>query len=147
MVPSLIILTVLVVTGLILYIHDRLTRRPQRQEGTSDTSGDAETASAEAGTTSTPAERPAGCCGMHQVCEKATEAALTENYYYDDEELDRFAGRAADAYSEQEIEEFRDVMLTLPSDEVLAWSQAIEHRRIVLPAALRDELILLINPS
>lgn len=84
---------------------------------------------------------------MHEVCEKANDAILTENYYYDDEELDRYAGRPADAYSEEEIEEFRDVMLTLPSDEVLAWSQALEHRHILLPAALRDELLLLINPS
>ena len=58
------------------------------------------------------------CCGQHETCEKdSLLAAVSKKIeYYDDEELDRFKGRASDSYSEEEIEEFRDCLLyTSPS--------------------------------
>ena len=49
------------------------------------------------------------CCGMHITCEKDSLLASVsrEVEYFDDEELDRFAGRGAEDYSPEEIEEFR----------------------------------------
>ncbi len=38
------------------------------------------------------------------------EAATKEIEYYDDEDLDRFAGREADAYTDEEVEEFSEVL-------------------------------------
>ena len=51
------------------------------------------------------------CCGQHQICEKESLLAAVSKQieYYDDEELDRFKGRPSDGYSEEEIEEFRDI--------------------------------------
>ena len=53
------------------------------------------------------------CCGQHEVCEKdSLLAAVSKGIeYYDDEELDRFRGRASDDYTDEEVEEFREVML------------------------------------
>lgn len=91
-------------------------------------------------------EKPEGCCGRHEVCEKQLEALTDPSAdYFNDEELDAFIGREADSYSPEEIEQFRDVMLTLPDGEHQLWAAALEHRRISLPTALRDELIILIQ--
>ena len=60
------------------------------------------------------------CCGMHEVCEKESLRAAQEDIeYYEDEELDRFRGRTA--YSEEEVEEFREVLYTMRTDEVPGW--------------------------
>ena len=66
------------------------------------------------------------------------------NLYYDDEELDEFRGRDADSYTEAEVDRFREVLLTLRRDELLAWEAALRERQLALPAQLRDELILLL---
>lgn len=91
-------------------------------------------------------QQPEGCCGRHAVCEKQMESLSNPAAdYFDDEELDAFAGREADSYTPEEIEQFRDVMLTLPPGEASLWAAALEHRRIALPTPLRDELIILIR--
>lgn len=41
------------------------------------------------------------------------EAATKEIEYYDDEELDTYKGRAADDYSEEEVEQFAEVLYTM----------------------------------
>ena len=50
-----------------------------------------------------------GCCGQHETRTKKDSllAAVSKKIeYYEDEDLDRFIGTAADAYSENEVEEF-----------------------------------------
>lgn len=93
------------------------------------------------------AQRPASnavCCGLHAICEK-TGQINEPPVYYDDEELDRFAGRPADGYSDEETEEFRDVLLTLLPSDAPGWSVSLEKRRINLPSDLRPELELLLS--
>lgn len=68
-----------------------------------------------------------------------------EIIYYDDEELDRFIGRAPDSYSAEEVEEFRDILMTLRPDDVAGWARSITQRHIELPGDVRDELLLLVN--
>ena len=70
-----------------------------------------------------------------------------ENFpeYYDDEELDRFRGHSSDGYSEEEIEEFREVMYTCKEDEVAGWSRSLQLRGIELPDELKDELFLIVG--
>ena len=80
---------------------------------------------------------------LHAICEK-TGQINEPPVYYDDEELDRFAGRGADDYSDDETEEFRDVLLTLRPSDAPGWSVSLEKRRIVLPADLIPELELLL---
>ena len=59
------------------------------------------------------------CCGQHQICEKESLLAAVSKQieYYDDEELDRFIGRSADSYTEEEAEEFREVLMTLREED------------------------------
>ncbi|MBO5863640.1 MAG: phospholipase, partial [Paludibacteraceae bacterium] len=48
-----------------------------------------------------------GCCGAHEVCEKDSLLNTQNKFeYYDDEELDQFAGMKSEEYSETDIEEF-----------------------------------------
>lgn len=86
------------------------------------------------------------CCGMHTVCEKTNLSPLTgEVVYYDDEELDRFRGRAPESYTPEETEEFRDVLMTLLPEDVAGWSRSIQVREIALPTDVRDELLLIVS--
>ncbi|MDE5870426.1 MAG: phospholipase [Muribaculaceae bacterium] len=86
------------------------------------------------------------CCGLHAICEK-TGQINEPPVYYDDEELDRFAGRAASDYTDEETEEFRNVLLTLLPSDAPGWSVSLEKRRINLPADLLPELELLLSEA
>jgi len=84
------------------------------------------------------------CCGMHEVCEKdSLRVDVQDIDYYEDEELDRFRGRTT--YSEEEIEEFREVLYTMRTDEVAGWVRSLQLRQVNLPDELKDEVILLID--
>ena len=91
---------------------------------------------------------PAGeCCGKHAVCEKQklAEARMRSAQYFDDEELDRFKGRKADGYTDQEVEEFRYVMYTMRQDEVREWMECLQARDIELPDELKEECYSMMN--
>lgn len=85
------------------------------------------------------------CCGLHEVCEKESlRAALRSDIeYYEDEELDRFRGRTS--YSEEEIDEFREVLYTMRTDEVPGWLHSLEQRQLCLPEELNDEVLLIVG--
>lgn len=87
------------------------------------------------------------CCGQHQICEKESLLAAVSNQieYYDDEELDRFKGRPSDGYSEEEIEEFRDILYSMQEVDVAGWSRSLQLRGIELPDELKDELFLIVG--
>lgn len=87
------------------------------------------------------------CCGQHEVCEKESLlAALSKQIeYYDDEELDRFRGREGDAYTEEEAEEFRNVLYTMRSDEVAGWVRSLQLRQVNLPDDVKDEVFLIVG--
>lgn len=86
------------------------------------------------------------CCGMHITCEKDSllAAVSKEIEYYDDEELDRFAGRAPEEYSDADTEEFRDVLITMRADDVAGWARSLQLRGIALPTPVRDELLMIV---
>lgn len=87
------------------------------------------------------------CCTTHEVCPSQTlldglgEAAV----YYDDEDLDKYAGRTADDYSDSEIEEFRDILYTLIPRDRMGWCKSLKKRNITMPAPIHDEFLMLIN--
>ena len=87
------------------------------------------------------------CCGQHEVCEKESLlAALSKQIeYYNDEELDRFLGRRPDAFSSDEIEEFREILYTMRSDEVAGWVRSVQLRGVELPEDLRDEVLMIVG--
>lgn len=142
MIVALILLLAIIGTGALLYAEHRLwLRRKARRdaEGQPDVAPD------------TPAQTDGGeeCCGMHITCEKdSLLAAVSKKIeYYDDEELDRFAGRESDAYSDDEIEEFRDVLLTMRPDDIAGWARSLQLRGIALPLPVRDELIMIVSEA
>lgn len=87
------------------------------------------------------------CCGQHQICEKESLLAAVSKQieYYDDEELNRFKGRPSDGYSEEEIEEFRDILYSMQEVDVAGWSRSLQLRGIELPDELKDELFLIVG--
>lgn len=93
------------------------------------------------------AARPPGCCGQHAVCERALRMAdmPAEVVYYEDEELDRFAGRPSNQYTDMEADGFRDVLYTLRSEEVDGWVRSLAMRNIDVPDQMKDELFLLLE--
>lgn len=91
---------------------------------------------------------PTDCCGAHEVCEVEEMLQNPEQViYFEDEELDRFQGIAADAYSDAQIDEFRDVLYTLKNDEIKMWLISIERRQLQLPGILRQEAFMLVSEA
>ena len=91
----------------------------------------------------TVVETCATCNGTNDKCEQdcMMEAAIKEIEYYDDEDLDRFAGREADSYTDEEVEEFSEVLYTMQPEEVAGWNRSLILRGINLPNQLKDEVI------
>ena len=73
------------------------------------------------------------------------EAATREVEYYDDEELDRFKGRSADCYTDDEAELFREVLLSMPQSDAKGWNRSLILRGINVPDQIKDELLLMID--
>ena len=123
----LIILCALAAVGLPLYL---LHKREERKAG-----GELPI---------TPPEQQ--CCGLHLTCEKdSLLASVSEKIeYYDDEELDAYKGRGEEEYTENEIEQFRDVLLTMQAEDIAWWARSLQLRGIELPAIVREELLMIV---
>lgn len=163
------ILVFVIITGIVLYMGELRWRRKNRISGDAGSgdagSGDAgsgnaaisndtgvpgETSEAEQASMSDVSEESGEaaeeCCGLHLVCEKDSLSPMSDEIiYYDDEELDRFAGRSQDSYTPEEEDEFREVLMTLRPEDVAGWARSITQRRLELPADVRDELLMLVN--
>lgn len=87
------------------------------------------------------------CCGQHETCERDSLLAAVSRgiEYYEDEDLDRFRGVASDAYDEEAVEEFGEVLYTLKDVEVAGWLRSLQLREINLPDALKDEAFLIVG--
>lgn len=133
MIPAFYIFTAMVVIGVILYIHDRMTRKPNQQEDEMPKTEQEECNDE--------------CCGTHDVCpsEMMLKHLNDPVTYYEDEELDVFKGRDAASYNDDELEQWRDVLYTLKHDELLGWERSIKKRGIQIPDVIKDELLSLYN--
>ena len=141
------ILVFVIITGIILYIGELRWRSKNRSVGDADSGDGAD--SGDDAVRDAPEEGGGSaeeCCGLHLVCEKDSLSPMSDEViYYDDEELDRFAGRAQDSYTPEEDDEFREVLMTLRPEDVAGWARSITQRRLELPADVRDELLMLVN--
>ncbi|MBD5223855.1 MAG: phospholipase [Bacteroidales bacterium] len=145
MIHALIILAVLIVVGLILYLFE-LNWRRKHPVNTTETSPESLDEANPDPDNSETEEDDEQCCGLHLVCEKDSLSPMSaEIIYYDDEDLDRFVGRTPESYSPEEVEEFREVLMTLRADDVAGWARSITQRRLELPFEVRDELLMLVN--
>ncbi|TAJ13270.1 hypothetical protein DMA11_09500 [Marinilabiliaceae bacterium JC017] len=88
---------------------------------------------------------PSDCCGAHEVCE--SESLLNfkaEIIYYEDEELDAFKNVEDAAYTDDQIEEFRDILYSLRAREVAGWLKSLQLREITPPSVIREEALLIV---
>lgn len=133
----LILIGALALVGALCYLHKRIAGEKPADEPTTADQYMAQ-----------PPENPDECCGLHAVCEKTALNAATETIvYYDDDELDAYSGRPEDAYTEAEIEQFRDIMLTLQPHDVSGWLLSLNQRQIKLPNTLQPELMMLLGEA
>ena len=89
----------------------------------------------------------ATCSGINDDCEQTCmmEAATKEVEYYDDEELDRFKGKESSEYTDDEAEEFSEVLYTMRPDEAKGWTRSLILRGINVPNQIKDDLITMIE--
>ena len=89
----------------------------------------------------------ATCSGINDDCEQTCmmEAATKEVEYYDDEELDRFKGKESGEYTDDEAEEFSEVLYTMRPDESKGWNRSLILRGINVPNQIKDDLITMIE--
>lgn len=87
------------------------------------------------------------CCGQHEVCEKESLLAAVSRKieYYDDEELDKYAGVASDSYTSPQEDEFRGIFYTMQDEDVAGWIRSLQLRGIALPDSLKDEVFLVVG--
>jgi len=94
-------------------------------------------------------EQPASdgeCCGAHEFCEKTGKYnPQFKPDYYDDEELDAYKGVNPDDYTEEQIAEFEEVLLTMKESDVAGWLKSLSLRGIELPYPVRDKALLIIG--
>ncbi len=91
---------------------------------------------------------PSDCCGAHEVCELDLQKKLSDEIeYFDDEELDRFKEKTPSNYSDEEIEEIRDVLYTLQPNDIKPWLESIEKRQICIPEILQQEARQLLSEA
>ena len=86
------------------------------------------------------------CCGAHLVCERETLLQTNaEIEYYDDEELDVFAGIDPSEYTAEQCAAIRYVFETLLTKDVAGWCRSMQLRNIALPADIREEALLIVR--
>ena len=137
MTGAFVILCAMVVVGFLLFITDKKYYRHHHSQEPDDV---------DERNNKQPDTEPEICCGQHLVCEKTSLSIVSDEImYYDDEELDRFAGRTPESYTPTETEEFRDVLMTLLPQDVAGWARSITLRKIELPPEVKDELLLLVS--
>lgn len=137
--PAILLSAILVIGGTIVWFIDRLFYAHKDQERDADVTSDADEPTA-----------PQGCtdesCGIRSICPSEQILAgecRQQPTYYDDEELDRFAGWSEDDYTPEEIEQWRDVLYTLLPSDLIGWGQSIKHRGLIMPAPIREEFLQL----
>ena len=136
---AIVLLTILVVGGAIVWLIDRLFYSHRHEKNLEETEENPDQVA-----------KPQGCadegCGLRSICPSEQILAgecKQEIIYYDDEELDAFASRSEDQYTPEEEEQWRDILYTLQPGDLIAWGQSIKHRGLVMPTAIREEFLQL----
>ncbi len=136
--PLVVLPLVIVGVGAVLWLCHRRHAESDSEPLSRNEHGESATAS--------PSGDDMVCCGRHLVCERGLED-VGDVVYFDDEELDVFAGRGGGEYSDDEAEQFREVLTTLADGERVAWARSLERRGVTMPDEVRDELLLLLGDA
>jgi len=88
------------------------------------------------------------CCGKHSECSqnflvKPKVSKIID--YYNDEELDIYKNVSENDYSENTLDEFREVLYSLKKNEVSGWLLSLQQREIIIPQTIRDEAMFIIT--
>lgn len=80
------------------------------------------------------------CCGAHEICE-FDEAKFNPEIieYFEDEELDVLRNIREDQITAKDMDDLRDVLYSLKTDEIGKWITSLGRRHIHLPAILQQE--------
>ena len=80
------------------------------------------------------------CCGAHEICDfDKVKVDVNKIEYFEDEELDGYVSIAENDYTDEQIDEFREVLYSLKTEEIQRWLLSLTRRRIHLPYVLNDE--------
>ena len=87
-----------------------------------------------------PRQIASDCCGAHEICE-FDESEFNEEIitYFDDEELDELRNVRENDLTSENIDDLREVLYTLRTEEIGKWLISIGRRHIHLPAILQQE--------
>lgn len=87
-----------------------------------------------------PYKIDASCCGAHEVCEFDESIFNDEEIiYFNDEELDELQNVREEEFTGVQIEDLREVLYTLRTEEISKWLISISRRHIHLPQILQQE--------
>lgn len=87
----------------------------------------------------------AGCCGAHAVCEKGLKKITPVIDYFEDEELDALKGIPSGDFTDEQLDQFREVLYTLRREEIEDWLISLEKREIQFPELLKAEALDLLR--
>ncbi len=136
---TIVLLILFVNLGLLILLLKKFTGREARKRKTS--SGQSENEIKES-----IQEADSECCGAHEFCEKTGKYnPQFKPDYYDDEELDAYKGVSPDDYTDEQIAEFDDVLMTMSEKDVAGWLKSLTLRGIELPYSVREKAILIIE--
>lgn len=134
---TIILLIIFVLLGVTIAILKRFTGKGARKS-------DVEVQAAEP--VKPVAAADTECCGAHEICEKTGKYnPQFKPDYYDDEELDAYKGVSPDDYTEEQIAEFEEVLLTMKESDVAGWLKSLSLRGIELPYPVREKAILILG--
>ena len=128
---ALIILLAMVIVGVVLYVWHLIDMKKHGEESVVEE----------------VIVQPEECCGQHEICEKDLLLSLIDKeiVYYEDEELDAYKGKFPEDYTDEQIEQFRNVLYTLRPEEVAGWSRSIQLRGILFPDEIREEVLMIVS--
>ena len=94
----------------------------------------------EPGTQEEPREVASDCCGAHEICE-FDESAFNEEIivYFNDEELDELRNIREADLTDSQIDDLREVLYTMKTNEISKWIVSLGRRHIHLPEILKQE--------
>jgi len=87
-----------------------------------------------------PRQVASDCCGAHEICE-FDESTFNEEIivYFNDEELDELRNIREDELTATQIDDLREVLYTMQTNEINRWIVSLGRRHIHLPEILKQE--------
>lgn len=148
---TIILLIVFILVGVVIYLLQKFTGKKARlKKGESQGKVVDEILKAEEQerqkVTTEALVAEGECCGAHEVCEKTGKYNPDfKPDYYDDEELDAYKGVKPEEYTDEQIAEFEEILLTMKESDVAGWLSSLQLRGIELPYPVREKALMILG--